>query len=285
MATIKHSAADLGKSDTTPQKPILRTQTNPKHQNPSATRAAKCTKPQIVDTEPTRQTTPGKENENSPFQLTRSVNNPYPSRPPRQKTKLDAPTLWGKVDTRAYTIEDPPIGTRKITECNEEPTQDLQCRWNVGMILRHNARHPEDQTTLPQCITESPDNYATLKRHLPKSKTERIYIYDMDYKCDPWDEPTIYDTDKLSFKIQVSNRAKSKGNNKIPIITVANSEKDNTISDSTRHHYVHTNRCRKHYLHRRRNNMGATGKRTTRKRRFSLITTKISANHSKNRQR
>ena len=73
------------------------------------------------------------------------------------------------------------------------------------MILRHNARHPYNPTPLPQLITESPDNYATLKRPLPESKTERIYIYDKDYRCDPWDEPTIYDTDKLSFKIQVHN--------------------------------------------------------------------------------
>ena len=73
------------------------------------------------------------------------------------------------------------------------------------MILRHNARHPEDPTPLPQWITESPDNNATLKRPLPESKTDRIYIYDRDYRCDPWDEPTIYDTNKLSFKIQVSN--------------------------------------------------------------------------------
>ena len=92
-----------------------------------------------------------------------------------------------------------------MTECNEEPTQDWQRRWNVGMILRHNARHPEDPTPLPQWITESPDNYATLKRPLPESKTERIYIYDKDYRCDPWDEPAIYDTNKLSFKIQVTN--------------------------------------------------------------------------------
>ena len=73
------------------------------------------------------------------------------------------------------------------------------------MILRPNARHPEDPTPLPQWITESPDNYATLKRPLPESKTERVYIYDRDYRCDPWDEPTIYDTKKLAFNIQVPN--------------------------------------------------------------------------------
>ena len=92
-----------------------------------------------------------------------------------------------------------------MTEFNEEPTQVWQRRWNVGMILRHNARHPENPTLLPQWKTESPDNYATLKRLLPESKTERIYIYDRDYRCDPWDEPTIYDTSKLSFKIRVPN--------------------------------------------------------------------------------
>ena len=73
------------------------------------------------------------------------------------------------------------------------------------MILGHKARHPEDPTPLPQWITESPDKYATRKRPLPESKTERIYIYDRDYRCDPWDEPTIYDTNKLSFKIQIPN--------------------------------------------------------------------------------
>ena len=64
-----------------------------------------------------------------------------------------------------------------MTECNEEPTQDWQRRWNIGMILRHNASHPDDPTPLPLWITESPDNYATSKRPLPETKTDRIYIY------------------------------------------------------------------------------------------------------------
>ena len=42
------------------------------------------------------------------------------------------------------------------------------------MILRNNARDPENPKPLPEWITVSPDNYATLKRLLPESKTERI---------------------------------------------------------------------------------------------------------------
>ena len=92
-----------------------------------------------------------------------------------------------------------------MTECNEEPTQDWQRRWNIDMILRLNARHPDDPTLLPLWITESPDDYATLQRPLPETKTDRIYVYDTDYRCDPWDESTIIDTSKLSFKIRVLN--------------------------------------------------------------------------------
>ena len=73
------------------------------------------------------------------------------------------------------------------------------------MIVRHNARHPDDPTPLTLWITEPPDNYATLKRPLPETKTDRIDVYDTDYRCDPWDEPNIFDTNKLSFRIQVPN--------------------------------------------------------------------------------
>ena len=72
------------------------------------------------------------------------------------------------------------------------------------MILRHNARHQDDPNPLPKRITESPDNYATLRRRLPESNTERIYVYDMDYRCDLGDEPEIYGTNASSFKIQVN---------------------------------------------------------------------------------
>ena len=135
------------------------------------------------------------------------MNNPYPPHPLSQRTEIAAPTIWGKSRREGVHNRGPPNRYEEdfLTECNEEPTQDWQRPWNVRMILRHNARHPDDPTPLPQWITESPDNYATLKRPLPESITERFYIYDRDYRCDPWDEATIYDTNKLSFKIQVSN--------------------------------------------------------------------------------
>ena len=133
---------------------------------------------------------------------------PVPT-PFSQPKKLKSPRLrFGEtVDARAYSIEDPPNRYEEdfMTECNKEPTQDWQRRFNIGMILRNNARHPDDPTPLPLWITESPDNYATLKRPLLETKTDLIYVYDTDYRCDPWDEPTIYEINKLSFKIQVPN--------------------------------------------------------------------------------
>ena len=45
------------------------------------------------------------------------------------------------------------------------------------MVLRHNARHSDDPKPLPLWITEQPDNYATLKRPLPETKTDRnLYL-------------------------------------------------------------------------------------------------------------
>ena len=67
------------------------------------------------------------------------------------------------------------------------------------MILRNNARHPENPKPLPEWITEA------LKRPLLASKTERTYIYDVEYRCDPWIDPTLYGNNKLSFKIQIPN--------------------------------------------------------------------------------
>ena len=231
----------LRKGDTMPtQKRTTRFQTKMNRQNPNAIRVAKRTKPRTAGTELMRQMTPGKENENSPSQQIRSANNPYLPRRPKPRLRFGE-----KVDARAYTIEDPKnrYGEDFFTECNEQPTQNWQRRWNVGMILRHNARHPEDPTPLPQWITESHDKYATLKRHLPVSKTESIYIYDMDYRCDPSDEPTIYDTNKLSFKIQIPNpQAQPKETTKLP-------SPPPSIFDSTHHHYVHADRRREHHLH------------------------------------
>ena len=65
-------------------------------QNPNAIRVERCTKLNTVGTELMRQTTPGNANEISPSQRTRSANNPYLPPRPKQKSKIAAPTLWGK---------------------------------------------------------------------------------------------------------------------------------------------------------------------------------------------
>ena len=78
------------------------------------------------------------------------------------------------------------------------------------MILRNNARHPDHPKPLPEWITESQGNYATLKRHLPETKTDhRMYVYYMYYRSDPWEELEMYDTNSSSFKIHVENPPKT----------------------------------------------------------------------------
>ena len=166
------------------------------HPNKNATLVENSTKLRTAGTELMRRMTLGRNDTSSPYPQTKLANNQYPPLKSSQKTKNAAPPLRGNGRRKGVHNRRPPNRYEEdfLTECNEEPTQDGQRRWNVGMILRHNARHPEDPLPLPQWITESPDNYATLKRPLPESKTERIYIYDRDYRCDPWDKPTIYDT-------------------------------------------------------------------------------------------
>ena len=178
----KHNAVASAKKGTTRQKQVPQTPNKQTQLNPNAILVGKCTK--FAGTEPMRQMTPGNANVSSLSEQTKLANNPYLPRRPKQKTEVAAPTLWGKSRREGVHHRRPPNRYEEdfFTECNEEPTQDWQRRWNVGMILRHKARHPDDPTPLPQWITESPDNYATLKRPLPESKTERIYIYDRDYR-------------------------------------------------------------------------------------------------------
>ena len=86
----------LRKEATTPQKRVPLNLNKPRHQNPNVTLVENCIKQKIVGTELMRQTTPAKRNANSPSQPTKSANNPYPCRPLSQKTKITAPTIWGK---------------------------------------------------------------------------------------------------------------------------------------------------------------------------------------------
>ena len=79
------------------------------------------------------------------------------------------------------------------------------------------------------------------------------------------------------FKIQVSNpQAQFTESTNLPSPPSPILKKDNTVLDSTRHHHVHTNRCRKHHLHRGKNNIDTTRKRTTKESRSYSITSKHS---------
>ena len=96
-------------------------------------------------------------------------------------------------------------------------------------------------------------------------------------------QPYTIQTSSLSrFKSQTPSQVQ--GNNKIPITAVTKPEKVNTVSDTTRHRHVRTNRCRKHHLHRRQINMGTTSKTTARELFFFLITTANRASHNNDRQ-
>ena len=103
------------------------------------------------------------------------------------------------------------------------------------MILRHNARQQDDPKPLPEWITDSSDNYATVKRPLPESKTDKIYAYDTDYRCNPWNEPTVYDANTLSFQMQVKipqNQSAEAPQSPAPLSPILNkSEQTPTLRD------------------------------------------------------
>ena len=71
--------------------------------------------------------------------------------------------------------------------------------------LRNNARHQDHPKLLSEWIFDCTDNYATLIR---ESTTDRIYVYDVDYRCDAWDEPKNYNTETIWFKIHLQTPSK-----------------------------------------------------------------------------
>ena len=52
---------------------------------------------------------------------------------------------------------------------------------------------------------DNEDIYATLKRPMPEYKTDKIYIFDKNFLCNPREEPDIYDINSVSFKMHVQN--------------------------------------------------------------------------------
>ena len=128
----------------------MATSTQLNSRNQSVKHAEKPKKQKTAGTELTRQTTLENGDTNSPYPQTRSTTSRSPSLESSQKLRKPRLLFRETVDARAYTIEDPPNRYEEdyMTECNEEPTQDWQRRWNISMILRHNARHPDDPTPI-----------------------------------------------------------------------------------------------------------------------------------------
>ena len=100
------------------------------------------------------------------------------------------------------------------------------------MILRLTAKRSK--------TSFSPDNHAALKRPLPKSKTEKISVYDTNSRSDSWDEPIIYDVNTLSIKIHVPNPQNHPEAAPKSSISVSHPEKVRTNTHSTRHCNVYT---------------------------------------------
>ena len=117
------------------------TQLNRRNQN--VTHVATPMNQKTAGTEPTRQAT--LENEDTRAATSRSQLSKS-----SQKTKIAAPTLWGNGRHEGIYDRRPSNRYKEdfMTECMEEPTQDWR-RWNLGMILRHNTRHPNDPTRPP----------------------------------------------------------------------------------------------------------------------------------------
>ena len=42
----------------------------------------------------------------------------------------------------------------------------------------------------------------TTRRQLPESNQECVYVFDKNYRCDPWDWPDLYDQSSLTVKVQ-----------------------------------------------------------------------------------
>ena len=77
--------------------------------------------------------------------------------------------------------------------------QGWRKRWNVVAILRNNAKHTNNPKPVSEWIHEPRDTYAALKRLLSETKIRRIYVFDSNYRCDPYDELDIYDTKSLKI--------------------------------------------------------------------------------------
>ena len=122
----------------------------------------------------------------------------------RRIKKINTPRLHPgeTLDARAYSIEDPTEYFYTSTaDCNGTPKEDWLTRQAIPTIKRHKTKN-EQQKEYPECIKECDDQNMTTKRPFAESNQERVYVFDKDYRCDPWDRPDLYDQSSLTLKDQ-----------------------------------------------------------------------------------
>ena len=152
MATIKQSVAGSKDNVTIPPKQPQKTQPKMKYLSPRVIHVARCTKLRTVGTELMRQMIPEGRNENSTSQQTRSVNNPYPPRPPSQKTEIAAPKIWGKSRREGVNNRGP------LKQVRKRFFNRMQRRTYTRLATSLERRHD----TQTQCQTPRRSNTTTL---------------------------------------------------------------------------------------------------------------------------
>ena len=81
----------------------------------------------------------------------------------------------------------------------EQPSLDWQRGWHIHRLHKYNRQNTTTKD-YPQWYLNNPNDYDTPKRPLPETTAPETYIHDLDFNCDPYHNPKIYDKTTLPFK-------------------------------------------------------------------------------------
>ena len=123
--------------------------------------------------------------------------------PTNKKTSYAAPAFRGNSRREGVFDRRSPTENTKnsTTDCNGTLTEDWLRRHAIATIDQQNAKH-EQQKEYPEWTKDADDQCMTTKRPPPESNQSRVYVFDKDYKCDPWDNPELYDQSPFIFRDQ-----------------------------------------------------------------------------------